>query len=88
METLAAYLTDEELDAEQAYRTAYDEEYLRMYQPSQAAEPGRIRYWSELAHRVARSAREKLLQEAEEQETAWDGQPRSSIAKYYYPAGE
>ena len=88
MTTLAAYLTDEELEAERAYRTAYDEEYLRNYQPSQAAEAGRIRYWSDLAHRVARTAREKLLQEAEEQAAEWEWQPRASIAKYYYPAGD
>ena len=88
MESLAAYFTDEELQAERAYRTAYDEEYLRVYQPSQAAEAGRLQYWSELAHRVARGAREKLLQEAEEREVEWEWQPRASIAQYYYPAGD
>ena len=61
MYTLDTYLTPAEARAERAYLEAYRAEYERLYKAEWAGDRERLVYWSEVAHRVGRSARERVL---------------------------
>ncbi len=61
MHTIDEYLSDVEASAERAYRQAYYSEYMRLYEPGRSGDRERLVYWSELAHRAGKAAREKVL---------------------------
>ena len=61
MYTIHEYLTEAEARAERAYSQAYYEEYMRLYKPGYSGDRERLVYWSELAHRAGRAARERVL---------------------------
>lgn len=64
MFTINEYLTETEARAEQAYREAYRAEYERVYEGRHAADRTHLVYWSDLAHRVGRAARNGILRTA------------------------
>ena len=61
MYTLNSYLPEHEARAERTYRQAYCAEYLRLHDPQHASNRERLLYWSELAHRAGKAARERVL---------------------------
>lgn len=61
METIGEYLTDVEVLAEHVYRQAYYDEYMRVYEPGHIADREHLVFWSELAHRTAKTARDNVL---------------------------
>ena len=61
---ISSYLTEAEGRAEQEYRRAYYDEYMRLYDPAHSTRPERVVYWSELAHRAGKSARDRSLRQA------------------------
>ena len=62
MYTIDEYLTELEARAERTYREAYCAEYLRLYEPGHSTDRERLMYWSELAHRAGKAAREKVTE--------------------------
>lgn len=70
METLNLYLAEHEVRAEQAYRTAYYNEYMRVFEASRSENREQLVFWSELAHRAAKIARDKVLAAAEAAQAA------------------
>ena len=67
MSTLDTFLSDSEIKAEQEYRQVYYTEYMRVYEPARADDREKLLFWSDLAHRAAKSARDRMLKLAEEQ---------------------
>ena len=65
MYTLDSYLPEHEARAERAYRQAYCVEYLRLHEPKHASNRERLLYWSDLAHRAGKAARDKVLEDAQ-----------------------
>lgn len=63
MEAIRAYMTEPEARAEDVYREVYYAEYMRVYEPKRSTDRERQVFWSDLAHRAARSARDKILAE-------------------------
>jgi hypothetical protein len=61
MDTLDGYLSEAEAGAERAYRRAYHAEYARLWEPDRSGDRERLPFWSELAHRVGKSARALAL---------------------------
>ncbi len=61
MYTLESFLPEHEARAERAYLEGYRTEYARLSEPGQAADRERLLYWSELAHRAGKAARETEL---------------------------
>ena len=64
MYTLDSYLPEHEARAERAFRHAYCAEYTRLYRPGYSEDQERLVYWSELALRAGKTARERVLAEA------------------------
>ena len=64
MYTLDSYLHEQEARAEQAFRLAYCSEYTRLHEPGYSWDQERLVYWSELALRAGKLARERVLSEA------------------------
>ncbi len=64
MYTLDSYLPEQEARAEQAFRLAYCSEYTRLHEPGYSWDQERLAYWSELALRAGKLARERVLSEA------------------------
>ncbi len=69
METIYGYLTETEARGEQAYRSAYYAEYMRLYEVRHSEDRQRLLFWAALAHHAANSARERVL-EADKAETS------------------
>lgn len=61
MEPLSTYLSELEARAEEAYSQVYWNEYMRLYEPRYKSDREHLVYWSELAHRAAKAARERVL---------------------------
>ncbi len=62
METIYGYLTETEARGEQAYRSAYYAEYMRLYEVRHSEDRQRLLFWAALAHHAANSARERVLE--------------------------
>lgn len=60
MVMLGSYLPEREARAERAYLESYRTEYTRLYEPGRVARE-RLLYWSGLAHRSGKAAREAEL---------------------------
>ena len=63
METISAFVTEQEATAERVYREVYATEYMRVYEPRLGTDREHQLFWSELAHRAAKAARERFLAE-------------------------
>ena len=61
MYSIYEYLSDREAEAEQAFRQAYSAEYIRLYDPGHARDREHLVYWTELACRAGKAARERVL---------------------------